>query len=399
MMLVVGGCYLENCDEPHWAQLYGSGGRAAAALVRRAGSVKLVTYMTQKYRPLLEALSATYGFQIETVEAPYTTRFYYQHPLATPLITPSVASHVALPPIEVNAEAVLRFGMMEGDAKVAGAFVTYDPQSIYSPAHFAVNGSTAEHLSIVCNAAEAQSLAGVSDVRDAARRLAADAEVVVVKMGSHGALVQTKESSTSVPAYKTSSVWPIGSGDVFAAVFAYEWGEVRKNPVEAADLASRATASYCETKTLPIPLVSEIPNRSQIKPAPKTPEPPQVYLAGPFFTAAQRWLVAELRVCLYQQGLKVFSPFHDVGHGVADDVVPKDIEAIGSSSVMLAILDGLDSGTLFEVGYARALGKPVVGFVQAEGEESMKMLAGTDCLLTDDLVSSVYHTAWAAFGA
>ena len=197
-------------------------------------------------------------------------------------------------------------------------------------------------------------------------------------------------------AFKTSRVWPIGSGDVFASIFAWEWGESRRDPVEAAQIASRSTAYYCDTQTLPLPLSEELPRFDPVQPREHDQVPPNVYLAGPFFTSSQRWLVNQMRSCLADQGLKVFSPFHDVGLGVAEDVVPKDIEALKACSAMLAILDGLDSGTLFEVGYARALNIPVVGIVQAESEESMKVVAGTGCRLCDDIASAVYHTTWAA---
>jgi nucleoside 2-deoxyribosyltransferase len=44
-------------------------------------------------------------------------------------------------------------------------------------------------------------------------------------------------------------------------------------------------------------------------------------------------------------------------------VYKKCIEGIRSSDVVVAVLDGpdADSGTCFEVGYAKALGKPVIG--------------------------------------
>jgi nucleoside 2-deoxyribosyltransferase len=77
-------------------------------------------------------------------------------------------------------------------------------------------------------------------------------------------------------------------------------------------------------------------------------------------------------------------------------VVPKDIEAIDHSKAVIAICDGLDAGTLFEIGYARAKSIPVVAFVQNEKEEDMKMLAGTDCVVTSDFVSALYNIAWEA---
>jgi nucleoside 2-deoxyribosyltransferase len=83
-----------------------------------------------------------------------------------------------------------------------------------------------------------------------------------------------------------------------------------------------------------------------------------------------------------------------VGHGVANEVVPKDISALEKSSIVFAILDGLDSGTLFEIGYAVKKGLPVIGYVENESSESVKMLEGTNCLLERDLTTAIYKCFW-----
>jgi nucleoside 2-deoxyribosyltransferase len=111
---------------------------------------------------------------------------------------------------------------------------------------------------------------------------------------------------------------------------------------------------------------------------------------------AQRRLVNEARRALAQQGIAVFSPLHDVGHGSADEVVPADLDALRDCAAVFAIVDGVDAGTLFEVGYATARGTPVVAFVQNEHAEALKMLEGSDCTICDDFTSAVYRTVWAA---
>jgi nucleoside 2-deoxyribosyltransferase len=121
---------------------------------------------------------------------------------------------------------------------------------------------------------------------------------------------------------------------------------------------------------------------------------PTVYLAGPFFTLGQLWVVEQARNCLRDMGMNVFSPYHDVGPGPAEMVVDRDIEGIHRSDVILAISDGLDSGTIFEVGYARARGVPVVVYAENESAEDLKMMEGTDCFLRDDFVSAIYQTVW-----
>ncbi|MFO6137639.1 nucleoside 2-deoxyribosyltransferase [Pseudomonas aeruginosa] len=84
-------------------------------------------------------------------------------------------------------------------------------------------------------------------------------------------------------------------------------------------------------------------------------------------------MVGQARRDLRAMGLDVFSPYHDVGLGTAEDVVEKDLEGVRNCDVLFAIGDGLDSGTIFEIGYARALNKPVVFYAENESEQDQKM--------------------------
>jgi nucleoside 2-deoxyribosyltransferase len=124
---------------------------------------------------------------------------------------------------------------------------------------------------------------------------------------------------------------------------------------------------------------------------------PRVYLAGPFFTLAQLWLIEQARNDLRAAGLRVFSPYHDVGVGAAQDVVSADLQGVAECDLVFAIGDGMDPGTVFEIGYARAMGKPVVVYCETGPGESLKMMQGTDCLIEADYVSAVYRTLWKAF--
>ena len=120
----------------------------------------------------------------------------------------------------------------------------------------------------------------------------------------------------------------------------------------------------------------------------------EVYLASPFFTVGQRWLVDEARRGLADLGLKVFSPLHEIGPGPAHVVAPADIAALKKCDIVFAILDGLDSGTIFEVGYARALKKPVYALAQNVSTEDLKMIEGSGCRVYHDLVTALHHAAW-----
>jgi nucleoside 2-deoxyribosyltransferase len=64
---------------------------------------------------------------------------------------------------------------------------------------------------------------------------------------------------------------------------------------------------------------------------------------------------------------------------------------------MLAILDGCDSGTLFEVGYAVKEGIPVIALAQNLRASDTTMLAGsTQCHIVNDFATAVYHATWKA---
>jgi len=395
-MHIVGGTYWEWCREGDWRELYGSGLRACASLSGR-GEIQFTTCIGPNDLPRIEKLSKVYDIQIATKPIEATVGFSYAHALSTPTfdrVTDQTQIHV-------SDSKILRFGMIECDAVVEGKVVVYDPQAPNNPELFKQNGSKAERLAIICNRSEAFKLTQETDPMQAGQRLAEieGAEVVVIKCGSDGALVFEGGDVRNVPAFRTARVWPIGSGDVFSAVFFHRWAEEGMSAVASATEASKATAYYCHTQNLPI--ISDIEAWiSQYNVLPIEPfglvKPPEIYLAGPFFNMMQRWLVEEARQCLSDQGLDVFSPFHDVGIGPANVVVSKDIDAINRCDAMFAIIDHLDSGTLFEVGYATAKKIPVVGLAQDVTSERLKMLLGTGCTVHHDFVSAIYNISWIA---
>jgi nucleoside 2-deoxyribosyltransferase len=186
-------------------------------------------------------------------------------------------------------------------------------------------------------------------------------------------------------------VWTVGSGDVFAAVFAARWAVHGDSASDAAQLASRAVATYVDSMSLPVPPVEAL-RAMNLQEA--RARGGKVYLASPFFTLSQRWLVDEARRCLTELGLDVFSPVHDIGPGPAEAVAPADLAALDDCDAVFAILDGLDSGTLFEVGHARAKSKPVYALAQTVSEEDLKMVVGSGCRVFDDFVTALHHVAW-----
>lgn len=392
MTTVVGGVYLERCVEPYWDDVYGSGGRAAAAL----GDVPGLRLLTYRATPLLDGLAnleAAFGLVIEGPEVRQPISFDYVHSLAVPRIEPRPDAIRALPAIEAIDDVVLRFGMLEGTARVKADVAVYDPQSAFDPRPFAENGSSAGRLALILNRLEAGCLTREREPHAMVRDLVATqgAEVVVLKMGGYGALVGTASGVATVPVYRSDSVWKIGSGDVFSAAFTRSWALEGRSPGEAADIASRATAHYCGTRSTSIPPGDDLaafpfhavePGRGRI------------YVAGPFFNLAERWMIEEIRTQLLHMGADVFSPLHDVGPGPGEMVGPLDLAALDRCGAVLAVLNGVDPGTIFEVGYARAKGLPVVALAQNVRPEDLKMIVGSDCRIVDDLVSAIYHVVW-----
>lgn len=398
---VAGGFYYERCIRPSWDEIYGSGGRAAVAIATCGSDVEFHTYTSKKSAQALQMHTQVYGrLTTHTTSITDAIAFYYLHDLGDPQIKSVPATPAQ--PLKIRAEHVVRFGMLEGDAIVDAEWAVYDPQNQDAPIPFSENGSKVTHLALVLNSWEARQMAALpaGSAQQCAEQIAQEqnAEVVIIKQGAQGAFVWTSSGSSQVPAYRTSNVWKIGSGDCFVAYFAQAWMEDRLHPTQAADRASRATAYYCETQgfatleQLSQAMHEPISSTQQGASAPKL-----VYLAGPFFHLSQIWMIEQARALLKSAGLRVFSPFHDIGLGSAADVVQEDIEAIKKCDLLFAIADGLDPGTIFEIGYARSIDKPVVIYSELHsGEEALKMMEGSECDIYQNFTTAIYATRWKA---
>ncbi|MBE7122027.1 nucleoside 2-deoxyribosyltransferase [Bacillus cereus] len=93
-----------------------------------------------------------------------------------------------------------------------------------------------------------------------------------------------------------------------------------------------------------------------------------VYLAGPFFNPEQVALLEKLEIILFNKGLNVFSPrkhmsklpFGSFQWQNENFII--DVNAIQYSDIIFAVYNDQDSGTMWEVGYAWALKKPIIIF-------------------------------------
>jgi nucleoside 2-deoxyribosyltransferase len=399
MLNIVGGTYYEICNEPYWDELYGSGLRAVNALANRGEKVNFFTYADAPTAKTLSYFSKALSFDLFVTPIDQSIEFTYVHPLADSRFTPALSVFSDTSNLILNDDGdTIVFGMLEGNAVITGNRVVYDPQSPGNARPFSQNGSSADQLIYILNLAEAQLIVKSADLKVIASYFFEQekAMAIVIKMGPEGAYLirsDTPEHPFYISPFITEQVWTIGSGDIFTAVFGFEWMVNGLSLEKAALNASMATAYYANCRSLPIPVTIS----QRFSPFKKKSGPKKLYLAGPFFTMAQRWLINEFKTSLNDLRIEVFSPLHDVGFGEAEIVAAADLKGLKQSDLILAIADGLDSGTLFEIGYARSLGIPVLVFVEDENEGALTMLKGTGCLFTDDFTTAIYKAYWQLF--
>jgi hypothetical protein len=395
VITVVGGVYGERCSLPAWDFVYGSGGRAAACISTRT-TTQLFTLLSNELKPDFEQILQAYDIHLRPTAHEYTVNFDYLHPLSSPYILKSGNKPEAgvLPIVREN--NILLFGMVDYIATVHGKRVVYDPQGGEKVLLFSETGSTASELIYVLNDSELVRAAGETDLAIAADILlrGENAFAVIVKMGPLGAKIFSSEGeSFDIPAYRSRRVFKIGSGDVFSAAFAYYWMEGQQSPQSAADLASRSVAAYAETRE---PYIAPAAEQDRNLIAVRQSAPGQIYLAAPFFSLEQLWLVEETRVILEALGATVFSPLHVVGFGRPKEIAPKDLSGLDSSVSVLAIMNGSDAGTVFEIGYAVAKRKKISIYADRNLTSDLTMVIGTDCSVFADYCSAVYTAIWDA---
>lgn len=393
-MKIIGGIYREICIDPWSDNLYGSALRSAVAISKGCGDLNLVGIVEPELKEKVERVAKIFNFNVKIKERESEIGFVYDTPISMPRIYGFETNFITT--IEEHDHNIVCFAMVEASLKVTADYLVIDPQGL-SKLDGRISGS-ANHLAIVANQWEAKRLLGVEEslkAEDLAEKLRVKckAEVVVVKCGALGAVVLDSGGIQRVPAYYTSKVNSIGSGDVFSSVFAFYWAEMRTTPKIAAENASRATAEWVMRG--PLQVISgdkkvtapnaEIPISGQLS---------TVYLAAPFFTISERWLVNLCRGALKNLGATVFSPLHDVGVGNGEDVASRDLEGLKTSNVVFAVLDGVDPGTLFEVGYGYAMNKPIVIYVSDRKNNNLTMLKTSNIYIYEDLPSAIYNAVW-----
>jgi nucleoside 2-deoxyribosyltransferase len=124
-----------------------------------------------------------------------------------------------------------------------------------------------------------------------------------------------------------------------------------------------------------------------------------IYIAGPLFSEAERIFNVGLAGMLKTAGYAVFLPQENSadtarGREILDnkELFKKDVEELEQSDLVVAILDGsdVDSGTAWEIGYARARNIPVVGL---RTDFRTLGIEGRVNLMIEESIDGIYTTS------
>jgi nucleoside 2-deoxyribosyltransferase len=297
--------------------------------------------------------------------------------------------------VAIEGDNVLAFGMVETTWTVEAKTLVIDPQ--HSSVDALIGASNAERISLILNEHEARNATGQSDVCRAATDLVErGVDSVVIKRGALGGLVARAGALDTFGAIPTATVQPLGSGDAFSAGYFHAWAAGEADPLAAAQFGAQIAAAH---SLAGIPQISAELLTGLAEPLTYPRQTlPQIYLAGPFFSVAQRQFIRIVHDGLLHLGIGVFSPLLEIGCG-GDEVAEKDLAGLAGCHSVLAILDGEDAGTLFEVGWATHAGIPVTGLAENPNDPAWTMARGTGAFVTADLATALYQSAWAAIRA
>lgn len=118
----------------------------------------------------------------------------------------------------------------------------------------------------------------------------------------------------------------------------------------------------------------------------------KVYVAGPLFASFEREYLERISKVCESLGFDTFLPHRDAGillerefsEAEEHETFLEDRNSIPSSDILVALISGADtdSGTAWEMGYASALGKKVIGFVDDNrAKVFLNPMIGCSCML------------------
>lgn len=394
MINVIGGTYREINYDDISMDCFGSGLRSTKFLLENKCSVKFFTSGNKDTINHFREYQKVYSnFEFQCIPNEELITFKYSFALDQPTIYPNPSSISKTEEIKVHGGNVIAYGMLETDFKINGKKVIYDPQSTLNPISFSEIGE-ADELIYVLNLNEAQTLASSINIQEIKSYFFETERVLafIIKNGPFGATLFYDDEEISIPSYITNNVSKIGSGDIFTSSFAYYW-MIKKLPLEkSARYASKSTAIFCDKKVY---IDCSIPIKFKYKEfINKNLSQKQIYLASPFFSLSELILIDKIRTTFLDFGVKVFSPFHDIGIGDTIEIANKDVEAINDSDIIFCVFDNLDSGTLVEAGYSMGNEKKIIGYHRTCDENKLLMLKPGVVDIYNDLTTAIYHTIW-----
>ena len=394
MIKVVGGTYREIDYDDISIEIYGSGFRATKFLLENNCNVDFKTVGNNDIIIYLKENEKVYsGFTFECKECDEIITFKYSFSLDQPTIFPHLLNLPVAEQLNVDSENIIAFGMLEADFTLSGNKVIYDPQTPIKPKKFSEFGK-AEELIYIVNKNEASSIASSEDIEEIRNYFfnSEHAKAFIIKNGPFGAILYLRDKEIKIPSYITNNVNKIGSGDIFTSSFGFYWMIKGLSLEDSALYASRSTAIYCDkkvyvdTSTLNPFCYQEFNNQIFTE--------KQVYLASPFFSLSELILIDKIRFAFLSFGVKVFSPFHDIGLGDDTIIAKKDLEGIENSDIIFCILDNFDSGTLIESGYSLAKGKKIIGYHRTCDDGKLLMLKPANIHFYQHLTTAIYQTIW-----
>lgn len=398
MINVIGGTYREVNLDYISNNIYGSGLRAVKYLLESSCfNVFFYTAGNEESKKHLENFKQIYKerFEFQIKEMPNILTFKYNFALDSPTIYPSPQLIEQKPHINLSEDNIVCFGMLDSSFSIKANKAVYDPQTSINPILFSKENEAKELVYIV-NSTEAEVLSKSKEKKDILNFFFLEEKVkaLIIKSGPKGAsLFLNENTEITIPSYKTENVYKIGSGDIFTTVFSKYWFEDDLTLEECAQYASKATALYCNDESYLIK-ESSFDNFNFQEYKYKDLSKKQIYLASPIFSLSEVILIDKIRNSFQDIGVKVFSPYHDIGYGSERFIAEADLKGLNDSDIIFSVLDGLDSGTLVELGYAMAKNMKIIGYHRTESIDSLLMLECANISYFRDLTTAIYQTIW-----
>lgn len=124
---------------------------------------------------------------------------------------------------------------------------------------------------------------------------------------------------------------------------------------------------------------------------------PLIYVAGALYTPAERAYLEELDRQLKTHGYRTFLPHRDSGLASPSDAgntrafFENDVSAIVQADGVVAVIHGsdVDSGTAWEIGYAYALAKPVLGLYEDTRYQDINLMILNSAIVSDSIIGLI----------